>query len=179
MLLAIADVLLTMAALGLALLVRQVLPWGKFIAPGDPLLSPVVCGIVALLWPVVFQTLGVYDSQYATRAGVQISRLTLAVPVGAFVMGGVLYFTFREISRLLVIYFAQGYIAFGVAIKTEHFPSRPIYLQQRAVLPRLRPAQICWRSHIHQGYRKALIRRSFREQVELQENFARRGVIGE
>ena len=106
MLLAIADVLLTMAALGLALLVRQVLPWGKFIAPGDPLLSPVVCGIVALLWPVVFQTLGVYDSQYATRAGVQISRLTLAVPVGAFVMGGVLYFTFREISRLLVIYFA-------------------------------------------------------------------------
>jgi len=106
MLLAIADVLLTVAALGLATLARRTLLWGKFIAPGDPLVSLAVYGIVALLWPVIFQTLGVYDSQYATSAGVQIRRLTFAVPVSAFVLGGVLYFTFREISRLLVVYFA-------------------------------------------------------------------------
>jgi exopolysaccharide biosynthesis polyprenyl glycosylphosphotransferase len=50
--------------------------------------------------------LKVYDSQLATNAGRQIQRLTMAVPVASFVLGGFLYFTFREVSRLLIVYFA-------------------------------------------------------------------------
>jgi exopolysaccharide biosynthesis polyprenyl glycosylphosphotransferase len=105
-LIAIGDVLFTMAALWLATLLRRTLPFGKFIAEGDPLVSPVVYGVAALLWPLAFQVLKVYDSQLATNAGRQIQRLTLAVPVASFVLGGFLYFTFREVSRLLIVYFA-------------------------------------------------------------------------
>jgi exopolysaccharide biosynthesis polyprenyl glycosylphosphotransferase len=71
-----------------------------------PLVPPIVYAVVALLWPLAFQMLRVYDSQLATNVRGQIQRLTLAVPVSVFVLGGFLYFTFREISRLLVVYFA-------------------------------------------------------------------------
>ena len=106
-LLAIGDVLLTLLALALAALLRYALPWGKPLsARGDPLLTPVIYAVVALVWPVAFQMLDVYDSQLATSARGQIRRLTVAVPVSVFVLGGFLYFTFRDVSRLLVVYFA-------------------------------------------------------------------------
>jgi len=104
---AIGDVLLTIAALALAVFLRRALPWGKPLSAGDaPLIVPVVYGVVALTWPVAFQMLNVYDSQLATSAQGQIRRLTVAVPVSTFVLGGFLYFTYRDVPRLLVVYFA-------------------------------------------------------------------------
>jgi len=103
---AIGDVLLTMAALALAAFLRRALPWGKPLGGEYLLASPIVYAVVALLWPLAFQMLKVYDSQLATNVTAQIQRLTLAVPVSVFVMGGFLYFTFRDISRLLIVYFA-------------------------------------------------------------------------
>ena len=105
-LLAIGDVLLTLVALGLAAFLRQEVPWGRSLGPGYVLVPPIVYGIVALLWPLAFQMLKVYDSQLVTNVGAQVQRLALAVPVSVFVLGGFLYFTYREISRLLVVYFA-------------------------------------------------------------------------
>ena len=105
-LLAIGDVLLTMAALALAALLRRALPWGRPLNGGQTLVSPVVYAVVALLWPLAFQILGMYDSQLATKVAGQIRRLTLAVPVSVFVLGGFLYFSFRDVSRLLVVYLA-------------------------------------------------------------------------
>jgi exopolysaccharide biosynthesis polyprenyl glycosylphosphotransferase len=105
-LLALGDVLLTLAALALAAFLRTTLRWGKPLGPLDyPLLAPVIYAVVALSWPVAFQMLGVYDSQLATSAHGQIWRITLAIPVSVFVLGGFLYFTFRQVPRLLVIYF--------------------------------------------------------------------------
>jgi exopolysaccharide biosynthesis polyprenyl glycosylphosphotransferase len=104
--LAIGDVLLTVAALALAVFLRPTLPWGREIAPGTLLVPPVVYAVVALLWPLALQMLRVYDSRLATSAPGQIQRLTIAVPVSVFVLGGFLYFSFRDISRLLVVTFA-------------------------------------------------------------------------
>ncbi len=115
--LAIGDVLLTVAALGAAVLLRPVLPWGRSIAGQSVLVSPVVYAVVALLWPIGFQTLGVYDSRLATNVLAQVRRLTIAVPVSVFVLGGFLYFTFRDISRLLIIYFALANWALLVLLR--------------------------------------------------------------
>ncbi|MFQ6099694.1 MAG: sugar transferase [Anaerolineae bacterium] len=106
-LLAIGDVLLTLAALALAAFLRHALPWGKPLGASEyPLVAPVVYGVVALVWPVAFQMLKVYDSHLATSARGQIRRITPAVPISVFVLGGFLYFTYREVPRLLVVYFA-------------------------------------------------------------------------
>ena len=105
-LLAIGDVLLTLASLALAAFLRRALPWGKPLSPAYLLVAPVVYGVVALTWLVAFQMLNVYDSQLATSARGLLRRLTVAVPVCIFVLGGFLYFTYREMPRLLVVYFA-------------------------------------------------------------------------
>ena len=104
-LLAIGDVLLTLAALALAVLLRRAMPWGKSLGEQGQLVLPPVYGMVALLWPVAFQVLSVYDSQLVTSVCGQVRRLTVAIPVSVFVLGGFLYFTYREVPRLLVAYF--------------------------------------------------------------------------
>jgi exopolysaccharide biosynthesis polyprenyl glycosylphosphotransferase len=105
-LIAIGDVLFTLAALALAEFLRIVLPWGRLLGDqGLPLVAPLVYGAVALVWPVSFQMLDVYDSRLATNALGQVRRLTVAVPISVFVVGGFLYFTYRQVPRLLVAYF--------------------------------------------------------------------------
>ena len=93
-----------MGALALAETLRPFLP-GKSVGPGD-LVSPVVYAIVALVWASVFQVLGVYESQGAMSVSTQVRRMSKALPVAIFVLAGALYFSFREVSRLLVVYFA-------------------------------------------------------------------------
>jgi len=103
-LLSAADLLATMGALALAEALRPFLP-GKSLGPGD-LLSPVVYAIVALVWTPVFQILGVYESQGAMNIATQVRRMSRALPVAILVLAGALYFSFREVSRMLVLYFA-------------------------------------------------------------------------
>ena len=106
-LLALADVLLTLASLAVAAFLRLNLPWGMPLEPGTRMLgSPAIYAVVALVWPVAFQMLDVYDSRLSTSARGLIRRLTVAVPIAIFVLGGFLYFTFREVPRLLIVYFA-------------------------------------------------------------------------
>ena len=103
-LLSAADLLATMAALALAEALRPFLP-GKALGQNDTL-SPLVYAIVALVWTPVFQTLGVYESQAAMNIATQVRRMSKAMPVAILVLAGALYFSFREVSRLLVVYFA-------------------------------------------------------------------------
>jgi exopolysaccharide biosynthesis polyprenyl glycosylphosphotransferase len=62
--------------------------------------------VVALLWTPVFQILGVYEPQGAMSISTHLRRLTGALLVAVLVLSGVLYFSFRNVSRLLVVYFA-------------------------------------------------------------------------
>jgi exopolysaccharide biosynthesis polyprenyl glycosylphosphotransferase len=103
-LLSAADLSATMVALAVAVALRPLLP-GKPLGSGD-VLSPLVYAIVALVWTPVFQVLGVYESQGAMNIATQVRRMSKAMPVAILVLAGTLYFSFREVSRLLVIYFA-------------------------------------------------------------------------
>lgn len=103
-LLSAADLAATMVALLLAVTLRPILP-GRALGPVD-LVSPVVYAIVALVWVPVFQVLGVYEPQRAMSISAQVRRVSGALLVAILVLAGALYFSFREVSRLLVVYFA-------------------------------------------------------------------------
>lgn len=104
--LALADLAATQTALVAADLARRVLPLGRSLDPGTYLLNPALHLMVLALWPVVFLTLGVYDMRRDTRPVGEARALLLAVGTAGFVFAGFLYFTYRDVPRLLVLYFA-------------------------------------------------------------------------
>jgi len=103
--LAIIDLLGTEAALFIADWARRLLPLGQPLGEPATLVSPALYLIVALVYPVAFLALSVYDLRRDTRPVGDPASLARAVVVGAFVFAGVLYFTFRDVPRLLVVYF--------------------------------------------------------------------------
>ena len=103
--LALADVLATQAALVAAEFARRMLPLGRPLDGGSYLLNPALHWIVLALWPVAFIALGVYDVRRDTRPVGEARTLLLAVATAGLVFAGALYFTYRDVPRLLVIYF--------------------------------------------------------------------------
>jgi exopolysaccharide biosynthesis polyprenyl glycosylphosphotransferase len=102
--LVVMDAILVQAALIMADFVRRFLPFGQPLPPEQTLLNPILHFAVAVIFPVTFFALSVYDlRQGATPVGDPVVLLR-AVGVATFVFAGVLYFSFRDVSRLLVIY---------------------------------------------------------------------------
>jgi exopolysaccharide biosynthesis polyprenyl glycosylphosphotransferase len=58
------------------------------------------------LFHVLFALTGVYDYKRISNLSLQISRLTFSYSLGVWMFAGLLFFTFRDTSRLLVIYFS-------------------------------------------------------------------------
>jgi exopolysaccharide biosynthesis polyprenyl glycosylphosphotransferase len=103
--LGLMDVLGTQAALLLADRARQLLPLGLPLGQAGSLLNPGLHLIVLIVYPATFLALGVYDLRRETRPVGDLGTLARAVAVGTFVFAGVLYFTYRDLPRLLVVYF--------------------------------------------------------------------------
>ena len=105
LLLAALDCLGTQLALLAADFVRRVIPLGAPVEASTTFLNPVIHLIVAIVFPVAFLTLSVYDVRRDTSPVGDSLSLTRAVAVSVFVFAGVLYFSYRDVPRLLVIYF--------------------------------------------------------------------------
>ena len=58
------------------------------------------------LFHVLFALTGVYDYRRISSLAAQITRLTFSYSLAIWVFAGLLFFTFRDTSRLLVIYFS-------------------------------------------------------------------------
>mgnify|MGYP005834833783 CR=1 FL=1 len=99
------DVVLTIVALGLIEQARPYLP-GRLILAGEAIPNPVLYLIVALLWHAVFAVTGAYDKRDLPNFFNQFRRLTFSYSLSVLLFAGILFFTFRDISRLLVIYFS-------------------------------------------------------------------------
>jgi len=100
----LSDAVLTALALYLAKQLRLWLPFGA------PLLheldfSPWLYVLASLTWVFVFVSLSYYRSERFLRGLHEWSRLVGAVSFATLVLAGTLYFVFRELSRLLVVYF--------------------------------------------------------------------------
>ena len=100
-----ADVLLTVTVFALMVELRPILP-GRFIESAEVARIPALYACVAVLWIATFGFSGVYDLANIPSFAKQWGRFTLAYMLAVFVLGGVLYFTYREMSRLLVAYFS-------------------------------------------------------------------------
>ncbi len=105
LLLMLLDVIFTVLVLEATETLRPFLP-GRFIAVGEGLPHSLVYVMVAVLWHGVFAVTGVYELRIIPNPMLQLQRMTLSYVLAVLLFTGVLFFTFREMSRFLVIYFA-------------------------------------------------------------------------
>ena len=105
------DILCVIGALAFAIYLRQSLPYG--LVEFNPLypegIPPMPIYFVAsLLWGATAFAVSLYDPKKSYKAVDEYQTLTLAVFFFALVLTGALYFTFRETSRLLMVYALAG-----------------------------------------------------------------------
>jgi exopolysaccharide biosynthesis polyprenyl glycosylphosphotransferase len=123
------DLLLTEVALCFAQLARFYLPVGRVLSARYVILHPLVYGMVALIWLVLFSQLGVYQPWRKPLAE-ELLHLLMAAGFACFVLAGALYFSFRDVPRLLFFYFATLDIALlaglriGVEVGRRHRSGR-------------------------------------------------------
>ena len=103
-LLCCSDLALTAAALYLASVARVTLPWGATLWRGLQLNVQVYI-LVLLVWLSVFLLLSVYDPKTNLRLADELQMVLTAVPVSTLVFAGTLYLTYRDVPRLLFLYF--------------------------------------------------------------------------
>jgi exopolysaccharide biosynthesis polyprenyl glycosylphosphotransferase len=104
-LLCATDLALTAVALRLAALARLLLPWGVSLWPRAVSLSIQIYALALAVWLAVFLLLAVYDSRQHPRLLDELQSLLAAVPVATLVFAGVLYLSYRDVPRLLFLYF--------------------------------------------------------------------------
>jgi len=121
------DLLCTIAALYLAGALRATLPLGAFM-PSEAILSPSLVVLTLAVWFAIFLMLSVYDPRCAVRLSDEVRRVLAASFFALLVLAGALYFTDREVSRLLVVYIALLNTALRVAWRAV---AHPFFVGQR------------------------------------------------
>jgi exopolysaccharide biosynthesis polyprenyl glycosylphosphotransferase len=103
--LAVIDFLGTQAALLAADAARRQIPLGQQLGDPDTFLNLPIHLIVGVVFPAAFMALSVYDFRRETRPVGDLASALRAVAVGTFLFAGVLYFSYRDVPRLMVVYF--------------------------------------------------------------------------
>lgn len=101
----LSDLSFAILSLHLAYIARVRLPWGKEIGaeqaqPGLP-----VYLLVLVIWSLVFAVSSVYDSKPSERVLKELGRPVVALLMATLVFAGSLYLSYRDVSRLLFVYF--------------------------------------------------------------------------
>lgn len=104
LLLCISDLALTAAALYLAAVARVTLPWGATLWRGARLNVQVYL-LALLVWLSVFLLVSVYDPRRNQRFADELQTVLVGVSLSTLVFAGVLYLTYRDVPRLLFVYF--------------------------------------------------------------------------
>ncbi len=100
------DLALTEAALYLAQVARLYLPIGQLLPARFVELPALTYAIIIVIWPLLFARFALYQP-WRRPLSRELLQTTLAVGFSAFVLAGVLYLSFRDVPRLLFIYFAS------------------------------------------------------------------------
>lgn len=100
----LGDVAAALGAMAFADVIRRILPFG---APPDRFyITWGVLGIVALVWTVVFYSLGVYEWRNLDELRVETRTVLLAVTFALLTLAAALYFfKIEDFSRVLFAYF--------------------------------------------------------------------------
>jgi len=100
-----ADLLLTPLGLYLASRLRALLPYGQPLTPETAVPPLALYPLAVACWSASLVIAGAYDPQKVLRWYADLGRVSSGAVLATMVLAGVLYFTFRELSRLEAIYF--------------------------------------------------------------------------
>jgi exopolysaccharide biosynthesis polyprenyl glycosylphosphotransferase len=73
--------------------------------PVEVSLPPILYSIFPILWILIFLLFSVYDGRKNLRIVDEFGSMTVGTLLAAVAMAGVLYFSFRDISRFLFVFF--------------------------------------------------------------------------
>lgn len=100
-----SDLALMVTALLLATGARMTLPFGKAAPPSAWLIPWPVYALGLVVWLIVFVTLDVYHPRVLTQPDLELLRALGAAFFAWLILAGMLYFSFRDVSRLQYVYF--------------------------------------------------------------------------
>ncbi len=98
------DLLCLIGAMLIAESLRIALPVTSSLSVPE-VFPPVVAVLILIIWNIFFVIFSVHVPEKSYRLLVEIERLLAACFFSMLVLAGVLYFSYREISRLLIVYF--------------------------------------------------------------------------
>jgi exopolysaccharide biosynthesis polyprenyl glycosylphosphotransferase len=104
-LLFVGDALLTPLGLYLASYLRVRLPFGEPLVPGGEVLPWAVYLLAVVCWSGALVGGGAYDLERLPRRWSALARLTVIATTATLIFAGILYLTFRDVSRLQFVYF--------------------------------------------------------------------------
>jgi exopolysaccharide biosynthesis polyprenyl glycosylphosphotransferase len=111
------DIILTVGALYLARWLRVALPYGRIIdAEGLALPAPMIL-LTAIIWSLTLVSFKVYDLRRMAHPVDEAQATLAAIAVATFILAGVLFFSYRGLSRLLYVYFVALDAAFLLAAR--------------------------------------------------------------
>lgn len=102
----LGDITIIALALAVASWLRPQLAFGRPIGPEGVWLTWMVYGLALLVWSAAFSLTGVYNLSKNLRFVDELFRLATAHFVATLAFAGVLYFSYRETSRLQILSFA-------------------------------------------------------------------------
>jgi exopolysaccharide biosynthesis polyprenyl glycosylphosphotransferase len=100
------DGLSTMLGLWLAIVIRPALNVFEFIKfTESPVVPAPLFFLFPLVWVLIFASLSLYDGRKFLRAADELAALFLSTFVASISSAGILYFSFRDVSRALFVAF--------------------------------------------------------------------------
>ena len=110
----VGDLTMLTVAMLAASWLRAELPFGASIDESAAWLSWEVYGLVLLCWTLGFALLDVYNLKKNFKLTDELGRLAIAHLVTVLAFSGALYFSFRDTSRLQILYYAA--ISLGLLV---------------------------------------------------------------
>ncbi len=100
-----SDLLAFVVSLLMAQVLRQRVSFGQpFVAAGGGF-NLAIGLMAAIFWTVTFRQLQAYDLDHILRPSQELESVLGGIAVSMLLLAGVLYFTYRGLSRLLFVYF--------------------------------------------------------------------------
>lgn len=101
------DGILTASALWVATAVRPALNELPFVAsvPASIGIAPILYALFPLIWVAIFFAFSIYDGRKYLRAADEFAALSLAVLIASISTAGILYISYRQVSRALFLLF--------------------------------------------------------------------------
>jgi exopolysaccharide biosynthesis polyprenyl glycosylphosphotransferase len=144
------DGLSTLLGLSLAVILRPMLSsisWIKEINEPN-LIPPILYIVFPIIWVTIFSALSIYDGRKFLRAADELAALFLATFIASISTAGILYFSFRDVSRAL--YFVFVFTTFLLTLTWRIF-ARIYFRRRREMLPVFKRVLIVGTGPLGQG----------------------------